>query len=499
MRRNAMTDMTEQTIKLLLVEDDPDLSLALKATLEENAVEVTLVESGEDALACFDVRKFDALVSDIRLQTMNGVELLSKVRETSLEFPVILLTAYDSLQTAIQAVKLGAQDYILKPMDSIDDILKPLRRSVRLHRTLLRSRLLEAQLRESEARFRGLVESSSDHIFMLDRSGRFLFSNNRVALAEPGKPAKPVTGSMLCELHTPENAAMHQAQLDQVFASGKSQVFEYSVDRNGVRSYYQATLYPVRTEGAVSVVGGIARDISDIRRATVELADSRDELRALSTRLEKTEELERSRIAADLHDLVGQKTTTISVRLAMVRGFLPPRTPLRIHKHLRATMKVAEEIGNCTRTLMYNLRPAVLDDCGLFAALRWLADDFPRLHSMAVEVKGKDLPDELPKETSIALFRIAQEALMNSFKHARAAMTTIALTELNGIIELTIEDNGVGFAFNPAERKVRPESESWGLVIMRERAQAVGGSFAIRSAPGVGTTVSVSLKAGHRV
>lgn len=488
-----MADRETGTIRLLFVEDDPDLSVALKTSLEECGVDVTLVEGGEEALEIFNIDKFDAIVSDIRLQRMSGVELLARVREVSREFPVILLTAYDTIQTAIQAVKLGAHDYIVKPMDTVDDVLVPLRRSVNSYWTMVRNRQLEARLRESEARFRALVESSADHIFMLDSSGKFIFSNNR-ASGPRGEPlTRPLTGLTLAELHTPENARLHCERLGMVLSSDRADVFEYSFTSGDERCFHQVTLYPVRSEGKTIAVGGIARDISEIRRGALELAASRDELRALGARLEKIDDTERQHISRDLHDYIGQLATTISFRMALIQGSLPPRTPLKVHKLLRTAMKTAEEIGTRTRSLMYALRPAVLDDHGLFAALHWLIHEFSRLHNVPVELLGDDLKTPLSPEASLALFRIAQEAVMNSFKHAKATRIVVSLSEKQGIIQLTVKDNGVGFSASRMEHRVEADSKSWGLVIMRERAQAAGGTLSVMSTPGEGTTVSVVL------
>ena len=113
-------------ISLLLVEDDHESGQGIKAMLERRDVSVVLVPDAELALQEFNKGKFDIVVADIRLGAMTGVDLLREIRSKSDDFPVILLTGYDSLETAIQAVKLGAQDYILKPLDIIDDLLRQL-------------------------------------------------------------------------------------------------------------------------------------------------------------------------------------------------------------------------------------------------------------------------------------------------------------------------------------------------------------------------------------
>jgi signal transduction histidine kinase len=140
MRENAAP------IRLLVVEDDFESAQGLEFMLKRRGIDVTTVPGGEEALSTFDPSRFDAIVADIRLGGMSGVDLLRRIRERETDFPIILLTAYDSLDSAIQAVKFGAQDYILKPLDDIDDLLTPVRKAVRAYRLLMDNRELAADL-----------------------------------------------------------------------------------------------------------------------------------------------------------------------------------------------------------------------------------------------------------------------------------------------------------------------------------------------------------------
>lgn len=149
-------------IDVLLVEDDMDSGVSVKRMLEKRALSVTLVGDAETAMTRFHSGSYDAIVADIRLPGRSGVDLLKDIRSEFPEMPFILLTGFDSLNTAVQAVRFGAQDYILKPLDNIDDLLVPLQKAVREHRMILRSQALERELRRSEARFRAVIENSMD-------------------------------------------------------------------------------------------------------------------------------------------------------------------------------------------------------------------------------------------------------------------------------------------------------------------------------------------------
>ncbi|MFC1497849.1 response regulator [Verrucomicrobiota bacterium] len=146
---NDTIDIDRQ-IKLLLVEDDTNSANALKLMLDKRGVPTTVTANAQDALQQFKNNNFDIIVSDIRLKGMSGVDLLRHVRKEHREFPVILLTGYDSLESAIQAIRLGAQNYILKPLKVIEDLLAPVEKAVKTHRLAQRNKILETKLKESE-------------------------------------------------------------------------------------------------------------------------------------------------------------------------------------------------------------------------------------------------------------------------------------------------------------------------------------------------------------
>ncbi|NCC51808.1 MAG: response regulator [Spartobacteria bacterium] len=149
-------------IRLLLLEDSRESGQAMRLSLERKGLKVTIVPSGEEAVQLFNPEMYDIVVADIRLDGMSGVDFLRHVRNELPDFPVILLTGFESLESAIQAVRLRAQDYILKPLDSIEDLLGPIQRAVRNHHLLLLNRQLEAQLRSLAAKLT-LAEEKERH------------------------------------------------------------------------------------------------------------------------------------------------------------------------------------------------------------------------------------------------------------------------------------------------------------------------------------------------
>jgi PAS domain S-box-containing protein len=219
--------------------------------------------------------------------------------------------------------------------------------------------------------------------------------------------------------------------------------------------------------------------------------EQREQLRALTARLEEVEETERRRLARELHDRVGQNLTALGINLNIVRSQLPAKAAAKISARLDDSLSLVAETVERTRDVMGELRPPVLDDYGLLAALRWYGDRFAQRTNVATIVRGEELTPRLPPAVETALFRIVQEALTNVSKHARAKKVTLTLEPVDGGARLTIADDGIGL--DPARCAAPGAARGWGMLTMRERAQAMGGELRVESAPGEGTRLVVEV------
>jgi signal transduction histidine kinase len=220
--------------------------------------------------------------------------------------------------------------------------------------------------------------------------------------------------------------------------------------------------------------------------------DEKLEAGKASRRLVAVQETERRALANGLHDLVGQKLAALNINLNIVKGKVSQRIDPLLDARLEESLKMVEETIESIRNVMVALRPAVLDDYGLAPGLRWYADQFNKRTGVAVDVTGAQASWRLPREAEEALFRITQEALSNVAKYARASHAKVHVDTTSDTVYLIIQDDGCGF--DPA-RVHEPNRESgWGLMIMRERASAVGAELRIESAPGRGTRVLVTCR-----
>jgi signal transduction histidine kinase len=222
------------------------------------------------------------------------------------------------------------------------------------------------------------------------------------------------------------------------------------------------------------------------------LKESEKVLRALSIRLQEVEETHRKAIARELHDRVGQRLTALNINLNIIHNQLRPEQSEKINDRIMDSIELVEKTTQNIRDVMADLRPQVLDDYGLAAALRWLCERFFQRAGIDVDLETDTVEEiRLPEMVETALFRITQEAFNNVIKHACAAHVSVAVVKGAEFIQLTIADNGQGF--DPRAVRSSEKAQKWGLVNMKERSEALGGQFQIESELKKGTRLWVEI------
>jgi signal transduction histidine kinase len=232
-----------------------------------------------------------------------------------------------------------------------------------------------------------------------------------------------------------------------------------------------------------------------VREQRIRDAQSARELQDLSARLITAQEEERRSIARELHDEVGQVLTTIKVELAVAeRAIEAGGGDARLLHDVRS---ITEGALSTVRDLSHLLHPALLDDLGLPAAIEWYLKGFGKRYDLRAEVLHDDLGERLPPEVEASAYRIAQEALTNVAKHARATACRVYLQRLTNTVLMTVEDNGVGF--DPAAVDRAGARAGLGLISIRERASQLQGTVRLESTPGKGTRLTIELPARANV
>jgi signal transduction histidine kinase len=227
------------------------------------------------------------------------------------------------------------------------------------------------------------------------------------------------------------------------------------------------------------------------RQAQDELQVSFELLRALAGRLQTVREEERARVAREIHDQLGQSLTGIKMDVSSLIRALPADQPYQLERG-EALVRLVDETIHSVRKIATDLRPGILDDLGLVAALEWAAEEFQTRTGIACHVTLPDADLPMDTERATALFRIFQETLTNITRHAAATEVSGRLADEQGILVLDVHDNGIGF-----DDELLARRRSLGILGMRERALLLGGTLFIRSARGRGTTVSVRIPGGQ--
>ena len=233
---------------------------------------------------------------------------------------------------------------------------------------------------------------------------------------------------------------------------------------------------------------GIQRDITERHLSAEENARSREELRALAARLETIREEERTRIARELHDELGQTLTALKLDLAWLESRLARHAQGDLAERCDGLLGRLDEVMVSVRRIITELRPSVLDQLGLADAIEWQAQDFAQRTGLTLDLDIKSGAALPPDAMASAVFRMLQEALTNVAKHANATRVRVVLRVGSDSLRLEVSDDGRGIT----QREQRG-SHSLGLLGLRERAIAWGGTLSVSGSPSAGTTVSLQL------
>jgi PAS domain S-box-containing protein len=382
-------------------------------------------------------------------------------------------------------------------------------------------------LRESEQRYRNLFDLVPVAVYTCDADGLIQEYNHRAAKLWGHEPARNDPHEKFCgssKIYYPDGRFMphEKCPMARVLKGETLEPHELEIviERpDGVRRSVIAHPLPIRNargeiveainclyditerkqaEEALQLLNlqletRVVMRTAELQEANTALQESRGRLQILSQRLVEVQEEERRAIARELHDRVGQSLSALNINMIIMRDQLLPDSLERVASRLSDSMHLVGETITLVRDVMSNLRPAVLDDYGLEAALQsYLAEYMARYGIKVVLEKSVQPLPRLGPSIEMTFLRIAQEALMNIARHANASQATLSLWQEGASTCMTVQDNGAGIV--SWQEANRPGSH--GLTIMRERAEAFGGNLKVGSVPGQGTKVEMSIPIG---
>jgi PAS domain S-box-containing protein len=391
-------------------------------------------------------------------------------------------------------------------------------------------KLAEDALRREQQLMQILMDNMPDAIYFKDRDSRFLRTNTAHArimgLADP----QEAIGRSDADFFRPMDAAAFRADEKMVIDTGRSVIgrLEYHGGSSGEMRWWSTTKVPLRgAAGDIVGIAGITRDITKVKRAEeeirqlnealeqrvadrtarleaanrrleAEVAERREaerqihiyqeRLRSLASELSLAEERERRRIAIDLHDQIGQTLALIQIRLQTMREAVV-KGPLA--KELDACVELIRQPIHDTRSLVFNLSPPVLYDLGLASAAAWIVDQHQGRRGLKITFEDDEQPKPLDEAVSVLVFRAIRELVTNIVKHAQAKTARVWLRTEDQTLRVGVEDDGRGFASpSPA---AQGGAGGFGLFSIREQLERIGGSMDIKSSPGAGSRIILSV------
>jgi PAS domain S-box-containing protein len=338
-----------------------------------------------------------------------------------------------------------------------------------------------------------IINQIQETVISIDLDG-YVMSWNAGAEKMLGYTVEEALGKHISFIYPAEDREFLEREvIGPVKAKGTHQVEVRRRTKSGALRFAQLSLTLLRddTDSLIGIIG-YSMDITDRKIGEEALLNSRNQLAALAVRLESVREEERTRIALEVHDVLGQALTALKLDVAWAHKRITESIEPAQHAAVLARLESARELLDSTiqsvRDIATTLRPGVLDEIGLEAAVEWQAQEFQHRTGIACGTTIRPRNLGLSPEQSTALFRILQEVLTNVVRHAQATNVDIRLNQSGEHVSLQVGDNGRGIS--DVEQS---GSKVFGLLGMRLRAQQQGGSFDIQGTPGKGTTVTVNI------
>ncbi|HVN57735.1 MAG TPA: PAS domain S-box protein [Bacteroidales bacterium] len=343
-------------------------------------------------------------------------------------------------------------------------------------------------LQEKEVNLRSIIENVKSSVVLIDREFKIIECNSVFRSRFKKLTGTDIEKGQLILNGLQQEQKEFWRKIYNKGLSGAAFTFNKSILEYHRRGMYRFALNPVLSEnGTVIGLAVVSEDISGQIRNENRLKSSTRKLKSLNNRIRDIIDKERTRIAHDLHDDLGQKLTAINLNLAWMRNRLGVQSELVADKFGEIVKMVGETIDS-TRRLSHGLRPDILDNLGLISTIEWQLKDFSKNTGVKAVFRSNISDTSANKRISLDVFRVIQEALTNISKHAGATTARLTITETKRLLKISIKDDGHGFSVKDAEK-----SESLGLAGIRERIEMNEGTLKIESRKGSGTLIAFQI------
>lgn len=487
----TMHAKTSSLLRVLLVEDREDDVLLLSRHLSKAGYTPEfrqLVSLQALALALREGDDWDVVISSAVLPGVLAADVMQCVQRSEREIPVIVVSAIDDEALACSLIEAGAQDYLLKnKLGRLRPVIERGRRAGRAWREAL------SDVYASESRLQAMAGNVPGVLFRMrrDEAGvlRFMYLSDacRKLLGVPGEE---ILSRPLLSMLTEEEREGFLSALLGAEEQGLAFNWEGRIFLEGEGPIWMN----LRCSPRIGVDGqqiweGLMWNITESKQTTVQLQDSRKQLSDLSAHFQRIKEEERERIARDVHDVMGGALVGIKIAVSLLGKKLGESQDL--FERVRDIERMLDDAIATAGRVVQELRPGILREFGLAAAVESYAGDYEQRTGLRCEVLCADYDIEVDEDVSLALFRSCQEALANVSKHAQASRAEIRLIQDGDEIVLEVGDDGCGV--HPADMQ---KPKSFGLRGIRERLAQLGGHMEICSVLPKGSKLVLRIPLG---
>ena len=472
------------SLKILLLEDnDTDAILIQRLLKKDNAgYEFSLAADEAGYVKALIEFQPDIVVSDNALPQFDATEALKILQQHLPHVPFILVTGTVSEEFAVNIMKLGADDYLLK------DRLVRLPESIK---AALKQRETERKNREAEEnnKFKAdLLNTIGQAVLATDNNGIINFWN-KAAEEIYGWTSEEAIGKNVYELIRPQKTGGQDIDSKEHLANGNNWSGEIMVQRKGGNIFpIYVTEAPVFNDRKkISGVISVSTDITERKKTDRDLKDLNQQLNSLSGHLQNVREEERTKIAREIHDELGQQLSGLKMEIFLLVKKLGAVDP-EMQQEGNDIINRIDETINSVRRILSSLRPGILDDLGLIAALEWYSAEEEKLSGIKIDFKANIKESSLPEIFSTIVFRIYQEAItyIISDVHANEVIASLQTNDNNLVLE--IKDNKPD-----ANSGIKNIKKTLGFLGIRQRVFLLGGQCDLSSDSNNSTTIKINI------
>lgn len=480
--------MEDGSVHILLVEDDEAHAELIRRSFEEfhrsHTPLITAVTTLKQARQYLRETFPDLMIVDLALPDGNGVDLLPAKYE-NVFVPAIIMTCHGSEQMAVKAMKAGAVDYVIKSKSTFQDIPRIVAQVLQERDHIKECRRMEEELHQAQKDWENIFQAIGHPTMILDTEYNIQIAN-RAMLRLTGMPQEELQKKKCYEVFHKANHEPQQCPLQQMIQSGHLETVEMELE--ALEGTFLVSCTPILDQqGRLEKIIHIATDITERKIAERQKYIYEEQLRSLASELSLVEERQRRNIATSLHDNVGQTLALSKMKLGFLRQ---QASAMEIGEPIREIAEMIEKTIDYTRDLTFQLSPPILYEVGLEAALQWLLDEIKKQQQIETGFKEDGQKKPLDDNVRVFLFQAVRELLFNITKHAKAHYAEIQVNRTDSNIQITVEDDGIGFdveLLNHTDRR----GKGFGLFNIHERLDYLGGKFRIRLQTGKGTTVTL--------